>query len=67
MWSLASRPNEMVALRFEVFEDFEDNNKKSVLYYANKKNQRKWITIPDDLYEQITILRLRMEDIMKEV
>ena len=33
MWSLASRPNEMVTLRFK---DFEDNNKKSVLYYANK-------------------------------
>ena len=33
MWSLASRPNEMVILRFE---DFEDNNQKSVLYYANK-------------------------------
>ena len=30
MWSLASRPNEMVTLRFE---DFEDNdNQKSVLY-----------------------------------
>ena len=27
MWSLASRPNEMVTLRFE---DFEDNNQKSV-------------------------------------
>ena len=35
MWSLASRPNEMVTL---IFEDFEDNNnQKSVLYYANKK------------------------------
>ena len=50
MWSLASRPNEMVTLRFE---DFEDNNQKSVLYYANKKNQRKRITIGDDLYEQV--------------
>ena len=50
MWSLASMPNEMVTLRFE---DFEDNNKKSVLYYANKKNQRKRITIADDLYEQV--------------
>ena len=34
-------------------EDFEDNNQKSVLYYANKKNQRKRITIADDLYEQV--------------
>ena len=33
MWSLASRPNEMVVLWFE---DFEDNNQNSVLYYANK-------------------------------
>ena len=45
MWSLASRRNEMVTLRFE---NFEDNNQKSVLYYANKKNQRKRITITDD-------------------
>ena len=51
MWSLASRPNEMVTLRFEDFED--NNNQKSVLYYANKKNQRKRITIADDLYEQV--------------
>ena len=50
MWSLASRPNEMVTLRFE---DFEDNNQKSGFYYANKKNQRKRITIADDLYEQL--------------
>ena len=50
MWSLASRPNEIVTLRFE---DFEDNNQKSVLYYANKKNQRKRITIADDLYKQV--------------
>ena len=48
MCSFASRPNEMVTLRFE---DFEDSNQKSVLYYANKKNQRKRITITDDLYE----------------
>ena len=51
MWSLASRPNEMVTLRFEDFED--NNNQKSVLYYANKKNQRKRITIADDLYDQV--------------
>ena len=50
MWSLASRPNEMVTLRFE---DFEDNNQKSLLYYANKKNQRKRITIADDICEQV--------------
>ena len=50
MWSLASRPNEMVTLRFK---DFEDNNQKSVLYYANRKNQRKRIIIDDDLYEQV--------------
>ena len=67
MLSLASRPNEMVTLRFE---DFEDNNQKSVLYYAKKKNQRKKITITDDIYEQVIKLqklRLRMENIMKEV
>ena len=49
MWSLASRPFEMVTLRLE---DFEDNNQKSVLYYANKKNQSKRIIIADNLYEQ---------------
>ena len=38
IWSLASRPNEMVTLRFK---DFEDNNKKSVLYYTNKKNKKR--------------------------
>ena len=54
MWSLASRPNEMVTLRFEDFEDNNNNNnQKSVLYYANKKNQRKRITIADDLYDQV--------------
>ena len=55
MWSLASRPNEMVTLRFE---DFEDNdNQKSVLYYANKMNQRKRITIADDLYDQVVYFK----------
>ena len=34
MWSLASRPNEMLTLRFEDFED--KDGQKSVLYYANK-------------------------------
>ena len=51
MWSIASRPNEMVTSRFEDFED--NNNQKSVLYYANKKNQRKRITIADNLCEQV--------------
>ena len=54
MWSLASRSNEMVALRFE---NFEDNNQKSVLYYANKKNQRKRVTIADDIYKQVIDLK----------
>ena len=38
MWSLESRPNKMITLRFE---DFEDNNQKLVLNYANKKSQEK--------------------------
>ena len=46
----------MVTLRFEDFED-NNNNQKSVLYYANKKNQRKRITIADDLYEQVIDLK----------
>ena len=50
MWSLASRPNEMVTLRFE---DFKDHSQKSVLYHSKKKNQRKWITITDDLYDRV--------------
>ena len=38
MWTFASRPSEILTLRFE---DFEDNNQKSVLYYANKKKQER--------------------------
>ena len=34
MWSPASRPNEMLTLRFEDFKD--KDGQKSVLYYANK-------------------------------
>ena len=52
MWSFASRPSEILTLRFEDFEDFEDNQ-KSVFYYANKKNQRKKFTISDELYDQV--------------
>ena len=51
MWSLASRPSEMLTLRFEDFEDI--NNQKVVYYYANKKNQRKRFTISDELYNQV--------------
>ena len=40
----------MVTLKFE---DFEVNNQKIVLNYANKKSQRKRITIAHDLYGQI--------------
>ena len=36
MWCFASRPSEMLTLRFEDFEDKDDQ--KSVYYYANKKN-----------------------------
>ena len=51
MWCFASRPSEMLTLRFEDFEDKDDQ--KSVYYYANKKNQRKKFTISNDLYEQV--------------
>ena len=34
MWSFASRPSEILTLRFEDFED--KDNQKSVFYYANK-------------------------------
>ena len=51
MWSLASRPNKMLTLRFEDFED--KDGQKSVLYYANKKNQRKKFTISEELYTQV--------------
>ena len=37
MWCFASRPNEILALRFEDIEDKDDQ--KSVYYYANKKNK----------------------------
>ena len=51
MWSFASRPYEILTLRFEDFED--KDNQKSVLYYANKKNQRKKFTISDEFYNQV--------------
>ena len=51
MWSFASRPSEILTLRFEDFED--KDNQKSVFYYANKKNQRKKFTISDELYDQV--------------
>ena len=51
MWSFASRPSEILTLRFEDFED--KDNQKSVFYYANKKNQRKKFTISDELYNQV--------------
>ena len=51
MWSLASRPNEILTLRFEDFE--VKDGQKSVLYYANKKNQRKKFTIFEELYSQV--------------
>ena len=50
-WSLASRPNEMLTLRFEKFED--KDGQKSILYYANKKNQRKKFNISEELYAQV--------------
>ena len=39
----------MVTLRFE---DFVYIN-KNLLYFANKKNQSKIMTIADDLYDQV--------------
>ena len=51
MWSLASQSNDMLTLRFEDFED--KDRQKSVLYYANKKNQRKKFTISEELYTQV--------------
>ena len=43
MWHIISRSREMLTLRFEDFDDKDD--KESVYYYANKKNQRKKFTI----------------------
>ena len=51
IWCFASRPSKMLILIFENFEDKDDQ--KSVYYYANKKNQRRKITISNDLYEQV--------------
>ena len=51
MWCFASRPSEMLTLRFEDFEDKDDQ--KSVYYYANKKNQRNKFTISNDLYDRV--------------
>ena len=45
MWSFVSRPSEILTLRFEDFED--KDNQKSVFYYENKKNQREGFTISD--------------------
>ena len=51
MWCFASQPNEMLTLRFEIFED--KDCQKSAYYYINKKNQRRKFTISNDLYEQV--------------
>ena len=40
----------MLTLRFEDFEDKVE--RKSVLYYSNKKSQRKKFTISEELYTQ---------------
>ena len=48
MWSHSSRPYEMLTLSFEDFEDKDGQN--SVLYYTNKKNQRKKFTISEEFY-----------------
>ena len=41
----------MLTLRFEDFEDKEDQ--KSVYYYANKKNKIKKFTISNDLCKKV--------------
>ena len=51
MWCFASRPSEMLSLRFEDFED--KDGQKSVYYYFNKKNQRNKFTISNDLYDKV--------------
>ena len=55
MWSLASRPNEMLTLRFEDFED--KNGQKTVLFYSSKKNQKKRFTISEELYNQVMMFK----------
>ena len=51
MSSSASIPNEIITL---IFEDFEDQDfRQSIFYYANKENQRKRVTIADDLFNQV--------------
>ena len=51
MWCFASRPSEMLTLRFEDFED--KDGQKSVYYYANKKDQRNKFTISNDLNDRV--------------
>ena len=55
MWCFASRPSEIFTLRFEDFEDKDDQ--KSVYYYANKKKQRNKFTISTDLYDWVMELK----------
>ena len=43
----------MLTLRFEDFEDKDDQKSVYYYYYANKKNQRRKFTISNDLYEQV--------------
>ena len=50
MWCFASRPSEMLTLRFE---DFEDKDDQKSVYYENKKNQRRKFTISNDPYKQV--------------
>ena len=50
MWSFTST-SEILTLRFE---DFDDRDyQKYVYYFANKKNQRKKLTILDNIYDQV--------------
>ena len=45
MWSLAFRPSEKLTLIFEKFDDRD--RPKSILHYANKKNQMKKFIISE--------------------
>ena len=51
MWCFASRSSEMFTLRFEDFEDKDDQ--KSVYYYANKKKHRRKFTISNDIMNKL--------------
>ena len=55
MWSFASRPSEMLTLRFEDFED--KNGQKNCIVLCKQMNQKKRFAISEELYNQVMMFK----------